>query len=260
MILIATDFSAGALHATEVGMELALRTDSRVLLVHAYKLQSRAGMFISMERYIKKAAEEDMADFLGKIPDKYLVTLEDTRIIEGYPEEVIRRLEAQQQIGLVIMGTQGENAMREIFMGKTATSLLHKVKCPVLAVPKEAHLDPPAGLIMAWDGEPLDRTYGELLVEWAEKIKAVLQVVHVRTNPTSKLDEETAGYFNRRNIPVHYIPGEGDIKDELDAYLRDRPFTWLALIKRDRGFFEPLFHDSIVRRELFTTTCPILII
>lgn len=260
MILIATDYSAGALHAALVGMELALQTNSRVLLVHAYKVQSRAGMFISIEGYIKEAAEEDMADFLGKIPDKYIATVEDTRIIQGFPEEVIRGLEAHEQIELVIMGTQGDSAIREIFMGKTATSLVHKVKCPLLAVPRDADVDLPAGLIMAWDGATLDRQSGELLIDLADKMKAELQVVHVHTNPKNKVDEETAGYFQRRNIPVHYIPGEGDIKDELDAYLQERPNTWLALIKRDRGFFEPLFHDSIVRRELFTTARSILII
>ncbi len=260
MILIATDFSHGALHATLVGMELAHQTDSRVLLVHAYKLHSRAGMFLSMEVYIKKAAEEDMEEFIGKIPDRYSTCLADTRVIQGYPEEVIRRLVAQEKIGLVVIGTQGDSALREIFMGHTASSLLNKLNCPVLTVPKEARIDPPAGLILGWDGAPLDRQHCELLIEWAEKMHTNLQVVHVRTNKNSVSDADTSDYFHHRHIPVNYIPGEGDIKDELDDYLQSRPDTWLTLIKRDRGFFEPLFHDSIVRREIFTTNSPILII
>ncbi|MBP6184653.1 MAG: universal stress protein [Saprospiraceae bacterium] len=260
MILIATDFSQGAMHAMLVGMELALQSDSRVLLVHAYKLHSRAGMFLSLEEHIKKSAEQDMQEFVGKIPDRYLTCLEDSRVIQGYPEDVIRRLESQEQIGLVVIGTQGDSALREIFMGQTASALLNKMKCPVLAVPKDALIEPPAGLIMAWDGAHLDRQQSELLIEWAEKMKTTLQVVHVRTDKNSVPDADSADYFHQHHIPVNYIPGEGDIKDELDEYLQARPFTWLTLIKRDRGFFEPLFHDSIVRREIFTTTCPILII
>ena len=51
-----------------------------------------------------------------------------------------------------------------------------------------------------------------------------------------------------------------EFKDEIDDYLKKFEHTWLCLIKRERGFFEPFFHDSMVKRELFSTTSPILII
>lgn len=260
MILIATDFSSNALHATRVGMHLARHTDSRVLLVHAYKPHSRAGMFISMDFYIRKAAEEDMLDLVSELEDGYLPYLEETRVMQGYPEEVILRLERTEQIGLVVVGTQGDSALREIFMGHTATTLVNKLQCPLLAVPAEAAITHPEGLIFAWDGGTLDREDCETLIVWAGKIKTGLQIVHFSRTDRDQPDEDVRAYFESRQIPVHILPGAIDPKEAIDQYTAAHPHSWLVLVKRQRGFFEPLFHDSMVRRQLFTTSAPLLII
>lgn len=258
MILIATDFSDRSLHAARVGLDLARHTDSRVLLVNAYKPPTRAGIFISMEFYVRKAAEEDMQEFLGRIDEAYIPYIDETRVHQGYPEEVIRRLDGQLPIGLVVIGTQGDSALKEIFMGRTATSLLNKLSCPMLAVPSEAEVGAPDGLVFAWDGKPLDAAELDTLVEWAGKIRTDLHVLHIR-GPVGP-DAASLESLRSRNIHLELVPMDGDVKSTMDVYMAGHPRSWLTMIKRKRGFFEPLFHDSMVRRQLFTTTSPILVI
>lgn len=260
MILIATDFSDHSLHAARVGLHLAKHTDSRALLVNAYKPPTRAGIFISMEFYVRKAAEEDMQEFLGRIDEEYIPFIEETRVHQGYPEEVIRRLDGQLPIGLVVIGTQGDSALKEIFMGRTATSLLSKLSCPMLAVPSEAAVAAPEGLVFAWDGKSLEPSELDTLEDWAGKIRTDLHVLHIQSEGASSPDTASLAALNARRIPLELIAMQEDVKQSIDDYMQGHPGSWLTMIKRKHGFFEPLFHDSIVRRQLFTTTSPILVI
>jgi nucleotide-binding universal stress UspA family protein len=258
MILIATDFSDCSLHAARAGLHLARHTDSRVILVHAYKPPTRAGIFISMEFYMRKAAEEDMQEFIGRIEEDYIPFIDETRVHQGYPEDVIRRLDGQLPIGLVVIGTQGDSAIREIFMGRTATSLLNKLSCPMLAVPREAAISAPESLIFAWDGKPIEDADMEVLHEWAGKLNTQLQMLHIRSDQAP--DPTTLEGLRQRGIPLVLADADGGTKRAIDLFLTGHPNAWLAMVKRKRGFFEPLFHDSMVKRQLFTTTSPILII
>ncbi|MBK7342302.1 MAG: universal stress protein [Saprospiraceae bacterium] len=260
MILIGTDFSAGSLHAARIGLLLAQQTDSRVVLLHAFKAQSRTGMFMSMDRYIRQAAEQDMAEFVSRIDPELRPFIHETRVVRGYAEEVIMQWDEDQDVGLVVVGTQGSSAIKEIFMGRTANILLNKLNSPILAIPEEAVARTPSGLVFAWDGRPMDQSTIEELMEWSGKLGVSLQVMHVHTPHSDPCDEGTALFFKDRGIDVTIIPGEGDVKDEIDDYLQQFSNTWLTLIKRERGFFEPFFHDSMVKREIFSTTNPILII
>ncbi len=260
MILIGTDFSVGSLHAAKIGLLLAQKTDSKVILVHAFKAQSRSGMFMSMDRYIRQAAEQDMAEFVAQIDPELHPFIHEARVVRGFAEEVIMQWDEDQDIGLVVVGTQGSSAIREIFMGRTANILLNKLSSPILAIPAEAQEITPGGLIFAWDGRTMDRKTCEDLIDWGAKLGVVLEVMHVHTEHSPPCDPIVKSFFEEKKIGFTIIPGEGDVKDEIDDYLQKFPNNWLALIKRERGFFEPFFHDSMVKREIFSTTNPILII
>ncbi|MCF8237583.1 MAG: universal stress protein [Saprospiraceae bacterium] len=260
MILIGTDFSAGSLHAAKIGLLIARKTDSKVMLVHAFKAQSRSGMFMSMDRYIRQAAEQDMAEFVAQIDPELHPFIQEARVVRGFAEEVIMQWDEEQEFGLVVVGTQGSSAIREIFMGRTANILLNKLRSPILAIPSESREITPQGLVFAWDGRTMDRKTCENLLEWASLLGIPLEVMHVHTEHSPPCDPIVKSFFEEKKIGFIIISGEGDVKDEIDEYLQKFPNHWLTLIKRERGFFEPFFHDSMVKRELFSTTNPILII
>lgn len=260
MILIGTDFSKGSLHATRIALVLARKTESKVLLLHAFKAQSRSGMFLSMDRYIRQAAEMDMEEFVEQIEPELRPYISETIVVRGFAEEVIMQYDGQEDIGLVVVGTQGSSAIREIFMGRTANILLNKLQSPILAVPEESDEQPPQRLIFAWDGLFMEQSDIDRLIDWAGKLRVELEVMHVHTAESAPCDEAVTAGFRSKGIDINMIPGEDDVKDEIDDYLSQFEHAWLCLIKRERGFFEPFFHDSMVKRELFSTTSPILII
>lgn len=56
----------------------------------------------------------------------------ESRIIEGEPEEVLKRLVADEGFDLLVMGAYGHSRIRSLIIGSTTTAMIQAVKIPVL--------------------------------------------------------------------------------------------------------------------------------
>lgn len=50
----------------------------------------------------------------------------------GDPVQVIKRLDTEGSIALLVMARQGTGEVSEVLFGSVANALLHKIKCPML--------------------------------------------------------------------------------------------------------------------------------
>ncbi len=62
-----------------------------------------------------------------------------TAVVHGRPFLEIIRYARAQHIDLIVLGTHGRSALREVLVGSTANKVIHKSPCPVLSVRDPSH-------------------------------------------------------------------------------------------------------------------------
>jgi nucleotide-binding universal stress UspA family protein len=121
-ILLATDFSDVADHATRVARGYAERLGARVHLFH-----------------VLSAGEYDVTRLLAhtrdKLGDRVPVIIASAL---GDPAEAIVRYAAANQVGLIVVGTHGRTGFSRALLGSVAERVVRTAPCPVLTVPPPA--------------------------------------------------------------------------------------------------------------------------
>jgi universal stress protein A len=121
-ILVATDFSDVAEHATRVARSYAERLGGRVHLFHVFSAQE-----YDVTRLFVHAREE-----LG---DRVAVVIAST---SGDPAAAIVEYAVAHNIGLIVLGTHGRTGVSRALLGSVAERVVRTAPCPVLTVPAPA--------------------------------------------------------------------------------------------------------------------------
>ena len=56
-------------------------------------------------------------------------------LVEGAAAELIVEQAAKLDVDMIIVGSHGHGAMRQLLLGSVSEGVLHRSKCPVLVVP-----------------------------------------------------------------------------------------------------------------------------
>jgi nucleotide-binding universal stress UspA family protein len=144
-ILVPTDFSGFANNALEVAADIALKTNSSIMLLHANEKMVTATPLAEYYLY-DKAIEDEYLDMVNESLKKTLAEIADndkfarvkieTAVIGGPMVSVIEEVVKDHAIDLIVMGTRGTSGMEEFFVGSNTEKVIRRAKCPVLAVPK----------------------------------------------------------------------------------------------------------------------------
>ena len=137
-ILVALDFHGDNADIIEKGAEMAKVNGAELFLIHVNEPLAIAyasdGMtwgdqVVSLEASLRKEAETRMAAAAKqlKLDAKHCITR------EGRPSSEIHNAVDELGIDLIVMGTHGQSGL-QLLLGSTASSVLHGVKCDVLAV------------------------------------------------------------------------------------------------------------------------------
>ena len=135
-ILIALNESPIAIHAMEVGGDLAKSLGSQVALVHVldpklacapeggFSASVMLGQFRQEARRLLNSASQRIGG--DPLPWEYLV--------EGNPGREIVRCAEEWQADLIVLGSHGRSAISRAFLGSTAESVVRHSRIPVLTV------------------------------------------------------------------------------------------------------------------------------
>lgn len=82
--------------------------------------------------YVRSGAERGLTRLLAPHADRF--GADQVHLARGAPEEVIPRLAETLRADLIILGTVARTGVSALVLGNTAETLLHRVRCSVLAV------------------------------------------------------------------------------------------------------------------------------
>ncbi len=142
-VMVPIDFSENSRKAARYGVEIARDRKAKLYLLHVINqrlidtvqelsLKGYKGDFLEAIRNMLQAREADLRDF---VPEGSLEGMEvEYCIRKGKPGDEILRFAAENELQLIVIGTQGRSAIKEALMGSAARTVVNRAKCPVLVV------------------------------------------------------------------------------------------------------------------------------
>jgi nucleotide-binding universal stress UspA family protein len=263
-ILLLTDFSEAATHATQYARQIASKTNSQMEVMHILqtpvdwvKLPKDREQFYPETREEIAKAKAKLSVVAHEMESSGIKT--STNLMYSFgPENVFAHVN-HSNADLVIMGSQGMGADRSFFLGSNAQKVLRNVKTPTLVVkkmPSKPTLEKIAFL----------STLEEDQLEVADKIKALaavlgasIDLVFINTPYNFFESPETDSKFARfeiefpsaRRILINAHTLERGFVMYIESYQPDL----LVLAKSDKPgivkIFSPSLTENLVREQDF---------
>lgn len=273
-ILITTDFSDNAWNAIFTALKIYTDVECHFYLLHAFepsplnlmgsKSQQRLGViYDSLSKYSEKELEE-MISYL-KINHKNAKHQFTTLSKPGNLEDSVESVLNENDIDMLIMGTQGATGAKEVFLGSNTVKVLNKIKnIPILVVPTGYNFQSLKSILFATDfSDSYKKNLFNPIIELSKIWNAGIEVVHVaiefnlNDNQDAHkeiLKERLSGF----DIKFKNIPFENNISKSIDLYAKDKESSLLSIIRHQHTFWENVIGEPVVKKIAFHSKIPVL--
>lgn len=186
-ILVPTDFSACATHAGDLAVQWAQQIQAEVHFfsrIHVHPLwdqlsdESKADF---PESYARIAAVRTQFQALHKRYENASVFI-STSYGHGDLVEVVSQYIDQENIDLIIMGSQGANGFKGYLFGSNAQKIVKHAHCPVMVVKQAPTGSPLKKVVFASDFRPEALPSFERLIDLVTPFRPHIYLVHIETD------------------------------------------------------------------------------
>jgi len=144
-ILCATDLKEDSISAFKKAIQIAHQFNSKIYLINIRE------EFVSKDKMIMSRVSIDTVkskfrDIAVKAKNEMNTLIKDLEAEEidieillkkGQPCNTIIEQAESLSVDLIIMGTNGNDSLKDYILGSTASNVCNNAKCPVLTVPKD---------------------------------------------------------------------------------------------------------------------------
>ncbi|GAB2533355.1 universal stress protein [Rufibacter soli] len=267
IFLVPTDFSLHAKKALLFALDLAHRSNARLLVTHVYPSpKAMVGSSGTTSEEVRQQALQRMQAFLEDVPiNEHLTVPLDFILKEGHIIHRLCLLIEQNNVALVVMGTQGAHSQMKKFLGTNTESLAKRGLCPVLAVPEQASLEPVKHIVYSSSLEHDESLAMYQLLQVKNAFKAQLTILHVNSEDQLDLVDDTEiktqlrVEFPEEDFRFDTIDEE-DVATGIMAYVKTHPTDLLAFTMLHHDFWDRIFLDSVTVKLLQSLHLPMLVI
>lgn len=273
-ILLPTDFSENSFEAASYGLNLLQGETCVFYVMHTYTppiyrvdyvMGSPGQLGLPDDhQYFAETNLRGFVDRLGKefkntkhtfMPHSAFNTLEDETV----------RMVKNENIDLIIMGTQGATGAKELFFGSNALHIIKKATIPVLVIPSNTRFTPPNVILFPTDLE-IDFQQAQLNVLFglSQLWNAKIHILHL-TAPEG-LDETQ--FHNRKKLKellqytsfvYHDLPDQ-ELLVAIDQFHKEYKVDILAMVQNKHTFLERLFIMPIIKNIGLHSLVPFLVL
>lgn len=179
-VLIPIDFSDTSLEAIKHACFILKRTEGEIILLHIHK-KSELWDFISPEHeandllYLEFVSNK-LDELAKKIREENAIKV-STIIASGNITSKVMSIIEQENIGLIIMGTQGKDADKNKLMGSNTYRVITRSVIPVLAVHESYALPEYKNILIPIDTSEHSRQKVDSAILFAKKLNSQLSVI-----------------------------------------------------------------------------------
>lgn len=254
-ILVPTDFSECADHATEVAAQISRKTGATLHLLHVISIPVY-GTANSFEFHSKSAegifwmklAKERFEKLLAK---PYMQGIETVEILQF--ENVYSTIASQAKdndIDMIVMGSHGDSGVHEVFIGSNAEKVVRLVECPVLTIKKRHENFDINTVIFASNffGEAKDNF--KRLFNFVELFDAILHLVKINTpvhfetsSYSHQLMDDFIKQWDLKNVEKH-IHNERSVQIGLNVVSKELDADMIAMETHGKSGITRFFMGS----------------
>ncbi len=272
-ILVPTDFSSTAERAFRFAAELASRTKGTIILFHV-NLKEEIPYFDSDEKrqeyqqQLQAKQLKRLQRLKKKVISPHMSVIVSTIVSQPPVVKNMLAFAKQNQIELIVMGTQGASGLKKAVVGSTTSQIIEKSNIPVLVVPEKYEWEDPKEIVFATNYHCTDRAALSFTLSVAKVFSADVTVLHVQHIDSNEKDNSHCfsnyAYFLQRTFNDSHIKFKelksAHIKDSLEHLHDTFPFDLMVMVRRNKRFLEKLFLKSFTKNMACTTRLPLLVV
>ncbi|WP_200978789.1 universal stress protein [Echinicola sp. 20G] len=269
-ILCPTDFSECSLNALEYAAKLGEKYKAELILFHVPSMEDYRKLFRhpkeeSLE-FVKKKMDNLVAEVVLESVDKGLISC-TAAVKEGKTVETIIQFANENDIDLIVMGTEGVNDIKTNFIGTKSSKVIEDSSKDVLIVPRKVFFKSPRKFVYATDYLEEDKLAIQKVVELANFYDSEIDIVHVGTKSKiidRALHQTMVGEIKPfiRYEKISYVlktyrdePGLG-----LENYLITAKGNILVTLSKKKSWFDQLFTQNLSKKMSYFINKPLLVI
>jgi nucleotide-binding universal stress UspA family protein len=269
-IVLPTDFTELSENSVNYGVEIAKITKAKVILFHVYHVP----LVTTETPVIMPSLEElgeDCMQALRKIENQiYLAHGNDIKVECvcrcGLQVDELDEYTKENNVDLIVTAMEEAGEFTEKIIGSVTTSLMRRMKCPVLAVSKDARFKPIRKIALACD-------YREFKTKAAlEPLKEIIKLFgsHLFVVNVLKEHKELVPTTEQAVAGVHldhlledvehsfHYEENPDIVEGINHFVDQHNIDMLVMIPRSHTLLENIFHEPTAKRMAFHTHVPLL--
>lgn len=180
-ILIPIDFSETSERAIKHAASIARVTKGELILLHVQKKRDLVDILMPVfdlkgTTKIKKFLSDKLEKTAQKIRDEFGVAVSIV-ISEGNITSEIVNISSKEEVGLIIMGTQGSDSTNDLFLGSNSYRVLTKSTIPVMTVRSDTPESGYSNILLPIDSSEHSRQKVNYALQIAGKFGARLFVL-----------------------------------------------------------------------------------
>jgi nucleotide-binding universal stress UspA family protein len=284
-ILISTDYSPAAVNAELYAIKFANATRSTLEFVHVFDpvLEGTAIGFDAEKieynplQFETNKLQEHVTALIQSLNISPLELDHSCIVREGnlVRKHILQEV-AESGIDIIIAGTHGASALHELLLGSHTWDIAKCSRVPVLAIPENAVFNGIKHIVYAADYRENEPGAIDFMSHFADKLNAVLTVLHVANYAVSEKFarmrfENFRKMVNDRvtsNKLTLQLIQNNNVTDGLNEFCSREKADWLVMFPRrfsmaDRIFTDPILHPigrSATKRQSFHSNTPLFIL
>lgn len=260
-IIVPTDFSAAADHATAYAAQLATELQATILLLHVYQMpvpMTEYPVLMVTHDDIKKGVDEGLQRAREEAEKAHAgVPFESESRLGDVATEIEEACEERKPFAVVV-GTKDLSGFERFLFGDTTASLIRNSSYPVIAVPDGSRAGTPKNIVLATDLLHIDEMPTAKITTITKSLNATLHVVHVDTkNEEAGSPENLLQKLNEVNASFHTVQ-EDDVTEGIRQYVEQNNVDLVLVLPHKHNFYERLFFKGHTQGILQAVPVPVM--
>jgi len=273
-ILLPTDFSDNAYNAISYAVQLYKDLECKFYILHTYTpsivnadtmIDSTSALNIyKIEKDIinsnLKTLKEQIEKEFNNVKHNF-TNISAFNLLIPEMKEIID----ENDIELVIMGTQGATGAKEVFVGTQTMYAIKKLKCPVIVVPSNFEYEKPKEILFPTDYKlKKSNRYLELVRDICKEHTSRLHFLNayyrIPLEEKQKRVKVFLDAFFIDNTHLFHIGEDQDLIEVIEDFELKNKINFLVMVHNKHSFFENMLFKPVINKMVYHTNVPFLVI